>query len=230
MPHTDVQPHSRSSSTATPRPVSDASGIACVAVRPHLLQFIAWREWLPDLNTPLLVPGIGPIAAALDAVLVPLLEYRHSQSRGSVDEFGARLYYRLAAKEKSAPSDSPRSPQLGLFSAVALDEVAHRAVQRERRFVTDAGMARFNRVVEQLLLDDLARYILREKKLNGRTETDAIYDFLDEVGISELVEFDKAKKGAYRWRVHYNAPIIRGHDLRPRTQPVDVRARVRVKW
>lgn len=226
MPHTDVLPHT--SHSVAPH-TADASSIACVAVRPHLLRFIAWREFLPDLNIPLLVPGIGPISAALDAVLVPLLEYRHSQSRCSVDEFGARLYYRISEKEKAAPRPS-RSPQLPLFSTASVAEVEHRTVQRERRFVTDAGMARFNRVVEQLLLDDLARYILREKQHHARTETEAIYAFLDEVGISDLVEFDKAKKGAYRWRVHYNAPIIRGHDLRPRPQVVDMRARRRVRW
>jgi hypothetical protein len=194
-----------------------------------LLRYVAWRERLPDLDVPLLVPGIGPVCAALDAVLVTCSEYRHSQARTSVDNLGARLYYRISEKEKAPARPAVRYPQLPLFEAEAPAAAVSGLVLRERRFVTDAGMTRFNRLVEQLLLDDLSRHILREKE-RGISETEAIYEFIEEAGIADHLEFDTAKKGAWRWRVHYNAPIIRGHSMHPRARPVDQRDRRRVKW
>jgi hypothetical protein len=217
MPHTsEVQ-----------SPAYTPDRIACVAMRPALLRYIAWRECFTDLSTPLLLPGIGPVAAALDSLLVTMHEFRRSAPRESVDEFHARLYFRVTEKEKvKRPCCKPS--QFSMFPATDDDE-EHYAAMRERRFITDAGTRRFNRFAEQLLFDDIARFVLREKA-TGATETESIQLFLDQIGIADLIEFEQAKKYAWRWRSHYNAPIIRGNTMRPRAVPVDVAHRTRVRW
>jgi hypothetical protein len=216
----------------TPTNPATEATTACVAVRPHLLRYIAWRERLPDLTTPVLVPGWGLVPAVLDGFLVSLHEYKRAGARPCVDAFGARLYYRISPKGRPHRAEH-RGPQLSFFdadpAAVALDAEAHEAL-RERRFITDAGAARFNRIVEQMLVDDLSRHILQAKAEHGTQEKDAIEDFLDLVGIADCYEFDRAKKSAWRLRVHTNAELLRGNRPRPRSISIDYQTRARVRW
>lgn len=219
MPHT--------SEVQSPPPAYTPDRIACVAMRPALLRYIAWRECFTDLSTPLLLPGLGPVARTLDALLVTMPEFRRSAPRESVDEFHARLYFRVTEKEKVKRTCCKPS-QYSLFHDSS-DAEEHYAAMRERRFITDAATRRFNSIVEQLLFDDIARFVLREKA-TGYTETESIQLFLDQIGIADLIEFEQAKKYAWRWRSHYNSPIIRGNTMRQRpVQGYDPRRR-RVCW
>lgn len=176
--------------------------LACVAVKPHLLRYVVWREHFPTSAHPLPVPGLGPVSAALDMVLVSENEYLRSIPRESVDALGARLFY---AVHGGARADYAR------------------------RFVTDAGTAQFNRFLEQLLRDDLDRLIF-EAKSAGRKEKEAIEVFLDRTGLHDMLDFESLKKSAWRLRAHRGAPIIRCKHARPRATIFPEAARGRVHW
>lgn len=154
-------------------------------VKKHLLAFVAWREHFPDLLTPLTVPGLGPIAAALDMVLTTGDAYLASSNWLTVDTYGARLHYLV--------QDIPR-------------------LRQDMLYVTDAGAAQFNRFLEQLLQDDLHARILAGKK-NGDQEKRIIERFMDETGLNEYLEFDMLKKAQWRLRTHRGVPSVRGHNL-----------------
>lgn len=175
-------------------------------IKKHLLQFVAWREHLPDLVTPLTVPGLGPIAAALDMVLTTGEAYLRSNSWLTIDTYGARLHYIV--------QDIPR-------------------LKQDTLYVTDAGAAQFNRFLEQLMRDDLNSRILDGKK-RGEQEKRIIEQFLDETGLNETLDLDAEKKAQWRLRNHRGMPRVRGHHIMRGTaaQPAPQEGRYagRVRW
>lgn len=154
-------------------------------IKKYLLQFVAWREHLPDPTAPISVPGLGPIAAAIDMVLTTGDAYLRSNSWFTIDSYGARLHYIV--------QDLPR-------------------LKRDTLYVTDEGAAQFNRFLEQLMRDDLNMRILDGKK-RGDQEKRIIEGFLDETGLNEYLDFDSEKKAQWRLRTHRGVPSVRGHNL-----------------
>lgn len=88
-------PFSSIPSPSAPQPASRC----CLPVKAHLLQYVVWRERLPAADTPIPVPGLGPIAAALDMVRTFDHVYLGAAPREAVDHFTARLYYALDPSE-----------------------------------------------------------------------------------------------------------------------------------
>ncbi len=78
----------------------------CIPVKKHLLQYVIWRERLPDAGTPIPVPGLGPIAAALDMVLTFDHIYLDSAPSPVVDKFTGRLYYAVESTDRQFVPDT----------------------------------------------------------------------------------------------------------------------------
>jgi hypothetical protein len=198
-------------------------------VRPHLAQFVVWRERLPDAAAPLRVPGLGAISAALDMVLVPYDDYRRSPLRTSVDALGARLYYIVDGRLRTARAPVPGTLSLFDDPAAAADTVPPSYAPRVRQYATDAGTTAFNRFLEQLLRDDLNAAVFAAKH-RGENETDAIEAFMDAVGLHDLLDLDTLKKSAWRMRTWRGAEIIRGKHLRPRHNALATPTYARPHW
>jgi hypothetical protein len=199
----------------------------CIAVSPHLAQFVVWIENLPDGTTPLRVPGLGPITAALASHLVSYSDYRRSPMRTSVDALGARLYYVVDGRERTGKTPPPG--MLSLFSDDEDTTEEKMYVPRKERFVNDKSIIDFNRFLDQFLRYELNRAIIEAKK-RGIHECEAIEGFMTEVGIHDLIDFDTLKKSAWRRRVWLGTDIIRGNQFRPRQNTFSTPTPARPHW
>lgn len=164
-------------------PIHHHHGI--LPIKPALLEFVRYRENLSGAASLILVPGLGPIAAAIDMVLVSADEYLASRPMQRVEAYTARLHYEI--------TDLPH-------------------LHERRVYVNDTGAVLFNRFLEQLMRDDQYWRILKAKE-RGVQEKNTIAEFLDETNLNEFLELDTEKKGQYRLRRHRGIPSIRGKNL-----------------
>jgi len=141
-----------------------------IAIKPHLLRYVEWREGLNAYTRPaLIVPGLGPITEVLSMLLVSDQQLLASSPLKSVEGYTATLHYQVIVRSMPAP----------------------------RRFVTDEGTRHFNRFLEQLLNDDIffrAKEAAREKK----QQKTIIEEFLHATGLDEWIEFDAQPKAQHR--------------------------------
>lgn len=142
-----------------------------IAMKPHLLRYVQWREGLKDSAAPLLVPGLGPIAEVLSMLLVDDRNFLSARPLQSVEGFSATLHYHVIARN----------------------------VLSGHRYVTDEGTRHFNRFLQQLLQDDL--YFRSAEARKQRTQEKIVIEtFLHDTGLDEWLEFDTAKKAQFRLR------------------------------
>lgn len=153
-----------------------------VAIKPHLLRYVQWREGLDDENTPLVVPGLGPIAEVLSILLVTDREFTSSRPLSSVDGFSAVLRYTVADRSSVAP----------------------------RRFVTDEGTRHFNRYLQQLLNDDIY-FRAREAQKHKVQQKTVIEEFLHATGLDEWLEFDSMPKSQTRLKQFRTGRHVQGY-------------------
>ena len=160
----------------------DPQFVGRVAIKPHLLRYVQWREGLKDENTPLVVPGLGPIAEVLSILLVTDREYTSSRPLSSVDGFSAVLRYTVADRSSVTP----------------------------RRFVTDEGTRHFNRYLQQLLNDDIY-FRAREAQKQKVQQKTVIEEFLHVTGLDEWLEFDSMPKSQTRLKQFRTGRSVQGY-------------------
>lgn len=153
-----------------------------IAIKPHLLRYIQWREQFRQEDQPLIVPGLGPIAHVLSMLLVTDREYLDARPLTTVEGFTATLHYRVVQRHTMEP----------------------------RFYVTDEGTREFNRFLQQLLQDDL-HFRIREAAARRIQEKDVIEDFLHSTGLDEWLEFDTTKKANFRLKQFRNGCPVQGY-------------------
>lgn len=153
-----------------------------IAIKPHLLRYVQWREGLRDAATPLVVPGLGPIAEVLAMLLVDDRTYLNSQPLRGVDAYTETLHYVIS--DRSMPS--------------------------ARRFVTDEGTLHFNRFLQQLLNDDIFFRAKEAEKARKQQKT-VIEEFLQATGLDEWLEFDSLPKIQTRLKQLRSGASVQGY-------------------
>ena len=77
--------------------------------------------------------------------------------------------------------------------------------------LTKAGIIEFNSFLHYLFHDMLLARVVREvgkSKPNKKTEKQVIYEFLEEIGIEDIVNYESVKKSSYRLRKEKNMGVF----------------------
>jgi len=153
-----------------------------IAIKPHLLRYVQWREGLRDEHSALIVPGLGPIAEVLSILLVSDREYLNARPLTSVEGYTAVLHY----------------------------AVLERSTSPARRFVTDEGTRHFNRYLQQLLNDDIY-FRAKEAARQRIQQKTVIEEFLAATGLDEWLEFDSMPKSQTRLKQLRSGASVQGY-------------------
>lgn len=159
-----------------------------IPIRPHLLRYVQWREHL-DAGAPIIVPGITPIAQALDLCLTNKTSYLTSTLRKeepSAHEYTERLYYLVRGATRC---------------------------RYNFHFVTaPQGMA-FNIFLHHAMHDDLLR-LIQAGQAAGQYEINIIRNFLEDTGMDDLINDESVKKAQYRLRKTKHYQVQKGRPIR----------------
>lgn len=140
-------------------------------MKPHLLQFVQWKERIK-------------VGEKLDLAYL----------RGDTTYILVGL---LTTKVKAIDYDDE---ELGdEFSADLLFTINTRRVNEGKIIITEQAVRYFNQYVHRNMHEMLLDRIVCGKKA-GVQEKETIYNFIRELGMDELVSFDALKKANYRLR------------------------------
>jgi hypothetical protein len=157
-----------------------------IAVRPSTLQYIRWREFLPEQSS-LSIPGKTPFASFLTTQF----------------SFCAMFH-----SEGFFPP--PPAPQLNGFTA-RLPFECHGSLATENIFqLINFTAARLDDFCYDLMYDDLIREIICGKYAKGHEKT-IVEDFLRDRGLEDNIQWDAAIKAVYRIRKGRGITSFRGH-------------------
>ena len=167
---------------ATRNILPEETHLGRIAIKPHLLRYIQWREQFRQEDQPLIVPGLGPIAHVLGMMLVTDREYLNAAPLTTVEGYTATLHYK----------------------------VVQRHTLEQRYYLTDEGTREFNRFLQQMLQDDLF-FRVREGQRKKQQEKDIIEAFLHDTGLDEWLEFDTQKKANFRLKQFRTGQQVQGY-------------------
>jgi hypothetical protein len=151
-------------------------------MKPHLLQYLRWKERLQD-GEPL---DLAYLRGDLTYILVGLLTTKVKAGKQEDEELS------------------------GDFSVDLLFRINSRRVNEGKIMVSEEATRYFNQFVHRNMHELLLDRVLRGKA-NGIDEKDTIYSFITEIGLDDLVTFDALKKANYRLRNSRNIPDFYSH-------------------
>lgn len=150
-------------------------------MKPHLLQFILWKERLAE-------------GEKLDLAYL----------RGDTTYVLVGL---LTTKMKAANYDNELGEE---FSADLNFTINSRRVNEGKIIITEESVKFFNQYVHRNMHEMLLDRVLVGKNA-GIEEKETIYQFIREVGLDDLVSFDAMKKASYRLRESRNMAHFYSH-------------------
>ncbi len=151
-----------------------------IPIRPDLLQFVVWRENLPEKTTPLVLPGQGAICAFL----------------GELIQF-ARIVYQPMFEIEREPLDLPHLSERLRFECAPgfIDESFFRYADLIAHF--------FNDFLHQQWKEEVEIWV--EACLHCAPHTDrkeAIAQLHEKSGVGHLREWDSEIRANHRFRTH----------------------------